>query len=279
MALSDDVALRWQAGVFVFTQDYEQDAVNGFSPFVLSPFLTFPVTQHSPQSTLEDRGIGVYGRGTFTIREKLEGTIGLRGDYERKSATLDTFFAPVIAPGTSVKADDSFSDVSPNFTLAYHIAPAKQMVYATAARGFKAGGFNAASPSGSEAYGAEHSWNYEAGVKTLWFADRLSVNGALFYLKWDDLQVNVLNPFVPLQFYIANAAGATSKGADLELNVRLLPGCDFFGGLGYTNARFEDGSVSGRDDVSGHRLANTPNYTANFGGQYSLAVTCAFHPS
>ena len=279
IAVSDDVTLKWQAGVFVFTQDYEQDAVNGFSPFVLAPFVTIPVMQHSPQSTLEDRGIGVYGRGTFTIREKLEGTIGLRGDYERKSATLNTFFDPVfdpvIAQGTSVKGEDSFSDVSPHFTLAYHVAPAKQMVYATAARGFKAGGFNAASPSGSEAYGAEHSWNYEAGVKTLWFADRLSVNGALFYLKWDDLQVNVQNPFVRSQFFIANAAGATSKGADLELNVRLLPGCDFFGGLGYTNARFEDGSVSGRDDVSGHRLANTPNYTASFGGQYSVAVTTA----
>ena len=50
-------------------QNYEQDAVNRFSPFVLSPFVNFPVAQHSPQSTLEDRGIGVYGRGTFTIRE------------------------------------------------------------------------------------------------------------------------------------------------------------------------------------------------------------------
>ena len=98
---------------------------------------------------------------------------------------------------------------------------------------------------------------------------------ALFYLKWDDLQVNVPNPLVPAQFFIANAAGATSKGADLELNVRLMPGCDFFGGLGYTNARFEDGSVSSGVDVSGNRLANTPNYTANFGGQYSLAVTTA----
>jgi iron complex outermembrane receptor protein len=149
------------------------------------------------------------------------------------------------------------------------------MVYATAARGFKAGGFNAASPSGSEAYGAEHSWNYEAGVKTLWFADRVSVNGALFYLKWDDVQVNVPNPFVPSQFFIANAAGATSKGADLELNVRLIAGCDFFGGLGYTNARFEGGSVSNGVDVSGNRLANAPDYTASFGGQYSVAVSTA----
>jgi iron complex outermembrane receptor protein len=273
IALSDAVSLKWQTGVFVFTQDYEQDAVNGFSPFVLSPFLSIPVSQHSPQSTLEDRGVGVFGRGTFTFRERLEATIGARGDYERKSARLDTFFAPLISPGTSVNADDSYGDISPTFTLAYHAVPAKQMVYATAARGFKAGGFNAASPLGGEAYGAEHSWNYEGGVKTLWFDDRLSVNGAVFYLKWDDLQVNVPNPLVPLQFFIANAAGATSKGVDLELNLRLLPGCDFFGSVGYTNARFEDGSLSNGADVGGHRLANTPRYTGGFGGQYSIGVT------
>ena len=271
--LSDAVMLKWQTGVFVFSQDYEQDAVNGFSPFVLSPFLGLPVTQHSPRSTLEDRGIGVYGRGTFSVHETLEATIGVRGDYERKSARLETFFSPPVAPATSVTPEDSFSDLSPHFTLAYHMVPTKQMVYATAARGFKAGGFNAASPAGTEAYGNEHSWNYEAGVKTLWFADRVSVNGAVFYLKWDDLQVNVSNPFVPAQFFIANAAGATSKGADVELNVRLMPGCDFFGGLGYTNARFEGGSVSNGIDVGGNRLANTPNYTANFGGQYSAAFT------
>ena len=56
----------WQAGVFVFTQDYTQDAVNNFAPFVLSPALTFPVSQHSPQSALDDRGVGVYGKVTVS---------------------------------------------------------------------------------------------------------------------------------------------------------------------------------------------------------------------
>jgi iron complex outermembrane receptor protein len=146
------------------------------------------------------------------------------------------------------------------------------MIYASAARGFKAGGFNAASPAGSEAYDVEQSWTYEVGAKSLWFGDRLSVNAAAFFLSWDDLQVNVPNPFVPFQFYIANAAGATSKGLELQLNARVAPGCDFFGGFGYTNARFDDGSVSDGVDVSGNRLANAPTYTADFGGQYSVPL-------
>ena len=46
--LSDGAALRWQSGVFFFTQNYDQEAVNNFSPFVLSPFVPFPVAQTSP---------------------------------------------------------------------------------------------------------------------------------------------------------------------------------------------------------------------------------------
>ena len=49
LALSKDVMLRWQAGLFLFTQGYTQDAVNSFAPSVLSPQLPFPIAQHSPR--------------------------------------------------------------------------------------------------------------------------------------------------------------------------------------------------------------------------------------
>jgi iron complex outermembrane receptor protein len=277
ITLSSDVALSWQTGVFLFTQRYNQDAVNNYAPFVLSQRVNFPVSQTSPQASLDDDGVGVYGRGTFTFHGRLEGTLGLRGDYENKKAALNTFFSPVIAQPTAVSARNSFKDVSPQFTAAYHFLPAKQMVYATAVRGFKAGGFNAASPTGRDSYGEEHSWNYEAGAKTLLVRDRLSVDADVFYMQWDGLQVNVPNPVVLGQFFIANASGATSKGVELAVNARLLEGCDFFAGLGYTNARFDAGSISNGVAVGGNRISNTPKYTADFGGQYSVAVTSRAH--
>ena len=48
--LSDTAALKWQTGVFLFTQSYQQDAVNTLAPFVLSPFVGVPVNQYSPVS-------------------------------------------------------------------------------------------------------------------------------------------------------------------------------------------------------------------------------------
>ena len=271
--VSRDVMLTWQGGVFVFTQDYEQKAVNSYSPSVLSSLVDFPVSEHSPEASLDDRGIGVYGQGTFTVRDKLEGSIGLRGDYEHKAATLDTFYEPPIAPPATVQQEKGFGDVSPQFTVAYRLTPDGRTLYGRVARGFKAGGFNAASPPGSESYDEEHSWSYEGGAKTTWFGDRLAVNAAAFYLTWDDLQVYVPSNLVLGQFFIGNAAGATSKGIEVEMNARAFVGCDFFAGLGYTNVRFDDGSVSNGIAVGGNRPMNTPNYTADFGGQYSVAVT------
>ncbi len=63
ISLAAPVTLAWQAGVFVFTQNYTQDAVDTFGAYVLSPDLGFPVAQTSPQSALNDRGVGVYRAG------------------------------------------------------------------------------------------------------------------------------------------------------------------------------------------------------------------------
>jgi iron complex outermembrane receptor protein len=274
IAVAGNVTMSWQAGLFVFTQNYDQEALNTFSPFVLSPMIPFETVARSPLAELDDTGFGVYGRGTFHFGSRFEGAVGLRADRENKQALLETSYAPMIAPPVVVDEEKSFSDVSPQFTAAYHVSPT-QMIYGIAARGFKAGGFNAASPAGSESYDPEQSWNYELGVKMLLGSSRVSLNGSLFFIDWDDLQVYLPNPFVPAQFFVDNAGTATSKGAEIELNARVLQDCDFFAGFGYTNARFGAGSVSGRLDVTGHRLPNTPDYTANVGGQYSMAFTSA----
>jgi iron complex outermembrane receptor protein len=271
IALSGRVSLKWQAGLFFFTQHYTQDAVNSYAPFVVSPFITFPLSETSPQAALDDRGLGVYAQGTFTVGRKLDLIVGARGDREHKEADLQTFFVPALGPPRVVVASKDFNDVSPQFAVAYRAAPAAT-VYATVARGFKAGGFNAASPAGAESYGQEHSWNYEGGLKSSAANGRISANIAAFRIEWRDLQLNLPNPQVPAQFFIANAAGARNTGVELELNARPVPGLDVFAGVGLTRARFRPGSSNGVDDLSGKKLANAPGHTADLGVQYSRPV-------
>jgi iron complex outermembrane receptor protein len=269
-----EATLKWQSGIFLFTQGYEQDAINNFAPFLLSQFINFPVSQHSPQSTLDDVGVGIYGQGTFTVRNNLDLTVGARIDHEQKDAVLDTFFSPTIAAPTTVSADASFTSVSPQLAAAYRVS-GRQTVYASVGRGFKAGGFNPASPTGSEAYGEERTWNAEGGVKTTWGEGRVTANAAVFVIDWADLQLNLPNTAVPGQFYIANVGSASSRGVEFELNARPHPSVDLFGALGYTRARFGDGAISSGVSVSGNDIPNTPDYTASLGAQFNRALTSA----
>ena len=269
--LADRVSLGWQVGGFLFTQNYEQLALNDFSPFVL-PFIDFPVRQISPDADLDDVGASLYGQGTFTVNGRLDLIAGARFDHENKKALLESGFDPIIAPPVVVDTEESFSNVSPQFGAAYRLSPART-VYASAARGFKAGGFNPASPAGSEAYGEELAWHVEGGVKTSGLNGRVRVNAAVFWIDWQDLQLNLPDPASPTQFYIANVGGASSRGVEFEVNARATPGVDLFGSFGYTNARFAEGTFSSGADVSDHRIPNTPNYTAMFGAHLSRALT------
>jgi iron complex outermembrane receptor protein len=266
--LSTSLPLRWQAGVFLFTQNYEQDAFNTLGAFVLSPFVPFTVEQHNPQSELDDVGVGVYGQGTVTVGNRVDLTAGIRVDRETKDAKLATFFSPAIAPPTDLTAKKSFSNVSPQFSAVVRLQPDK-MLYGSVGRGFKAGGFNAASPVGSEAYGVERTWNVEGGLKTMWAGGRVTANAAVFRIDWDDLQVDLPDPAVPALFYVANLGGATSSGVEVEVNARALPGVDLFTAIGTTHARFKKGSVSSGVDIAGNTVPNTPDYTATFGTQVS----------
>jgi len=272
--LSDAVTLKWQGGVAYFKQNYDQLAVNSLGAFVLSPRIPFPVAQTSPEAAIDSTGVGVFGHGTVSFREKVDLTVGLRFDREQSDATLNTFFSPAIAPANPVAADDTFSDVSPQFALAFR-PNANSSVYASASRGFKAGGFNPAALPGSEAYGEEHAWHIEGGLKSTLAGGRVSANAAVFSIEWDDLQLNVPNPFVPGQFYISNVGGARSRGVEVDLAARPHASLDLFASFGYTHARFADGTVSGGVNVADKKLPYTPDYTAVFGAQLSRALTSA----
>lgn len=271
MKLGDGMLLKWQGGIAFFTQNYDQDARNTLGAGVLSPQIPFAVIQHSPIASIDDVGIGLFGHGTLTYREKTDVTVGLRFDHQSSSANLLTSFEPAIAPANQVDADDSFTDVSPQFAVSYRLQP-ETMAYASVSRGFKAGGFNSAALPGSEAYGEEHAWHTEAGVKTTASGGKISADAAVFFISWDDLQLNVPNPFVPGQFYISNVGNAHSTGVEFDVTGRPHPSIDIFASFGYTNATFGNGSMSSGASVAGKKIPFTPDYSALVGTQVSRAI-------
>ena len=267
--------LKWQAGVEYFSQEYNQDAINTLSAFVLSPQINFPVQMHSPEAAISTSGVGLFGRGTISFNDTIDLTAGLRFDHETSDAHLNTFLSPAIAPANVVAEKQDFSDLSPQFALGYRFRP-QQMAYVSASRGYKAGGFNPAALPGSEAYGEEHAWHVEGGMKATAAAGRISASAAVFMIDWDDLQLNVPNPFVPGQFFVANVGSARSRGFEAEVAARPRQDIDLFGALGFTSARFADGTSANGVAVGDNKVPYTPDYTATVGGQFTRALTSAF---
>lgn len=270
--LAGSVMWHWQAGLTAFTQRFEQDAINYFSPFVLSPFINVPVSQHSPEGTLNDTGFGVFGQATFSFNSGLDIAVGARGDYETKKAELSTFFNPAIAPGTLLETDETYGNLSPNLSVSYRVRQGL-MVYATAGRGYKAGGFNPVAPPTEEAYNEERTWTFEGGAKTTWADGRVQATAAIFNIAWSDLQLNVPIPLGQGQFYISNVGSAASRGIEFELLARPTAGVDVFGSLGLLSARFGNDAISGGVDVSDNRVPFTPHFSAMAGAQFTRAVT------
>jgi len=277
LELGGDFKMKWQTGVFLFTQDYRQSAFNDLSSAFAGLGPGFRLTQQE-NAHLQDLGVGVYGQTTLTAWDKLDLILGARFDWEQKKAGLQTtntvLLPPLFGGGvfpSSLSASKDYSQVSPHIALGYHLTP-DYLAYVSMTEGYKAGGFNSSAPAGSVSYGAERSWDYELGLKTEWLDKRLMVNLDVFYIDWHNIQTNQPNPSTPGQFYIGNAGAADSKGVELELIARPIASLDLFGGIGYTDARFLSGSTDSGVNVSGNRLQYTPVFTANASAQYSLVL-------
>jgi iron complex outermembrane recepter protein len=271
--MTDALNMSWQAGVFIFNQSYWQDAANDITSFQGHNITT-------STSSLDDAGVGVYGKAKFTAWKNLDVTAGLRFDYEDKSADVKSAIPSLITITGSYSQD--FSEISPQFSVAHHFLP-DQMTYASVSRGYKAGGYNPAptgfkSPAGTESYDPEHTWNYELGHKAGWLNNRLQTTVALFYVDWDNLQLNQQLPFSGGQYYIGNSGRANSKGLEFETKVRPFSWWELFGSVGYTRARFLLGSraynanMDMNQNVSGNTLPFAPAFTANMGTQISWTL-------
>lgn len=153
------------------------------------------------------------------------------------------------------------------------------MTYASAARGYKGGGFNldrVQSSNGLSSGGAgivpvldtsfagEFVDSYELGAKTTWADGNLLLNATLFHQKYEDFQ---LNSFLGTSFVVRSIPEVVSQGVDAEIlwQPRALRGLMLQGGLMYADTQYGD-TIPGGDFV-----APTGQLYKLPGGQMSFA--------
>lgn len=263
--------LKWLIGSSGFISNQKREATNEFRPGGAGIF--FP-----PMNVGNDRSGGkfdswsasVFGQATMVLR-RFEMTTGLRYDYESRDAEIDRTFSVMgfTIPLASTRQDRSFERVLPRFSLAYRNSDDFN-TYVSAARGFKAGGFNLTAPTGSESFGTETSWTYELGVKSQWLEDRLTANAAVFLVDWDDMQLSQFDPLAG--GFVANAGKSTSQGIELELAGSISDDLTIFGTAGYLDTEFDSFTDSFGQNVAGRNLPFAPDMTFGAGAQYTRKI-------
>ena len=109
---------------------------------------------------------------------------------------------------------EKFNDVSPRFVVQYQYNP-DLLVFASATRGYKAGGFN--SVQINSFFAPENVWNYEGGMKSELFNRRVRLNASGYYFKYKNRQsISLEDTGGQLPQYITRSGDSRAYGVDLE---------------------------------------------------------------
>lgn len=188
------------------------------------------------------RQASAFGSLAYDATEALVLSAEVRYTYEEKdSNVISNAISPGDDPDGPNGQEGDWDFVNPRFTANYKLTD-DHLLYTSAAKGTKAGGFNARATLPQETtYGPENNWTYEIGSKNTLLDGRVRLNAAVFYVDWTDLQVSV-NSQDPTNVggVTQNFGSVTATGAEIEVAAQLFQGVLMNAGVAYTNPEFND---------------------------------------
>jgi iron complex outermembrane receptor protein len=297
LASSGAQRVNWLTGAFYYHNDIvrgdpnqpmfysEQLAAAPFWKPLLQQLLGAPVLIGTPgqqgfvDSSLATDYVGLFGQTIWYVTDAFQLNTGIRWQNERKNATIYQFVndptptlislqltTPLPRTDLSRSASKVTWSVTPQLNLTR-----STMVYATAARGFKSGGYNTGFgqlPADQRAFGDETVNDYEAGVKASFWDHRARAHLAVFDTEYNNYQDAA---FIGAQFAVNNAQKATDRGLDLGVDAYLTGTLSGTFDVSYANFKYAtytdgvcypgrtpDGSMPGTCILSGQHPINAP---------------------
>jgi iron complex outermembrane receptor protein len=213
----------------------------------------------------------VFGQATYKLTPQLKVTAGVR--YEKATEDLAFNSTGYFAGGTPAFSGAANGQATtPKVAVSYDLS-STSMVYASAAEGYRDGGVNRPVPiplcSGDlaqlgltqapSAYKSDKLWSYEVGAKGRAWQDSLVLTGALFDIRWSNIQTDIILPTCTFDIK-DNIGSAESRGVELELTQRLLDHLSFSFGGNYTSAKITN-PVTLLGVERGDHVPGVPDYT------------------
>ena len=204
-----------------------------------------------------DRQIAGFGEVNFKLTDTLKLTAGVR--VSKDSYTIESLSGgPQNGATLAGTQSNSEKPVTPKAGIEWQVDP-NNLFYFTYSKGFRPGGGNASIPydptftdptfgctgdflnegltnGAPKTYKSDSVKSFEVGAKNN-FNNRVRLATSIYYIKWNNIQQNVVPPICEIQF-TDNLGNAVSKGFDVQADFQLTDALALESAFGYTDARY-----------------------------------------
>jgi len=245
------------AGIFYISEKNDTDFADLFNLGLGPPPAGFPFLLADRRLKNNTEAWAGYAQADIHATDQITLTAGIRYTDEKKTFSITdnrascndgTIEATCLdnsklfaTNGAAIPQEISTKVWTPRFAVNYR-PNSDLLVFASATKGFKSGGWNARATAPSEAlpFGPEVAWSYEAGFKADLMDRRLRVNLTAFLLDIKGLQTP--SAFArangSIAFITRNFANFRNKGLELEVTAQPTEGLNLFASIGYSDDKY-----------------------------------------
>jgi iron complex outermembrane recepter protein len=305
--------LNWQLGAYYLHIDRETGVSLGadLGLGALSTLYNAPSSSNPTSQLYWDKFktnvYAAFGSADYALSDTFKIGLALRYDIEERTVTNlvpnvnDPITGGKINPGLPATGaipdkNATFRQLEPKINISWRPNAATN-IYANWGVGFKAGGFNnqgsAATVNGAfnngvtpgtinagvvinDNYRKERSSAFEAGIKGSILDGRITYDLAGYYTQVTDMQFFefFVGSFGLLRV-VSNIDKVDLKGAELNLNARIVDGWTVFGAFNVTDSEIKKNSS--RPYTVGNKSPYTADYTINLGSQIVAPLSSTFN--
>jgi len=227
--------------------------------------------------------IAAFGEVDYNFTDNLKMTVGLRWFEFDRLVVSDQQWPPglpvegILLDGESAFVEEGTeSDTALKLGLSYALDDDK-MVYALYSEGFRLGGDNNAKAVRINfvpaKYAPDSLSNYEAGIKSEWFDNRLQLNATAFYMVWDDIQLVIGSDQIWWLRGQVNGGGGRNLGFELDFDYHITENLRLTGSVYRGDAYYTDDYITPEGILEISKYTQMPDSAAT---KYNLAIDYTF---
>ncbi len=167
---------------------------------------------------------GVFGEVSYRPVPEFEVLVGGRYYNTRAQGTVvnEPGFIGGLGSSAGAGIDQREDGFLPKASISFRPS-SNFLAYMTYSKGYRVGGINPNGgllPGVSDNYASDKVNNYEAGVKTGLFDNKLLIDATVFTIDWTGIQARLFGPAPSYFSYVTNAGSANVTGVELSATVK-----------------------------------------------------------